>query len=89
MASCAVLAKSTAMHIVAAMTIITFFGCICRIARFCVAGAANQALMLAGQREGCLLVMVKAPGFPVGRVVTIGTGGRRAKRAAVMIVSMA
>ena len=89
MAALAVVAEFAAMDIVAAVAIgadRTEFG---RIAGARVARSADQPLVLAGEREAGLGVVIETPRLPVTCRVAIAAFGGRAEPALVMFVDMA
>jgi hypothetical protein len=70
MATGTVIAKSTPVPIIAAVTADTGVGGLRRIAGTRVAGRTNQPLMPPGQRETGRTIMVEPPRPPIGAVVT-------------------
>jgi len=68
------------MRIVAAVAIDTLVAQLGRIARPGMASRADQPLVLAGQSEAGLAIVIEPPDFPVGRVVAVLALGRRAQR---------
>lgn len=89
MTALTVVAEPAPMDVVAAMTIAAAGAEFGRIARPGVAGRANEPLVLSGQCEAGLGIVVEAPHLPIGGVVAIAAFGWRTQCSLMMRILVA